>query len=880
MRRPNDNKPATQPSPEAEATHDEASALLVTGTTYTGKVVAYDGKTYSVALDAGSNAIPCLPVSAVLGGLLGFNLRTRIQLGTQVSVCFIPNSSLITSIIVPPQREASSDRQMLTDADVSRSDNTAADLLEGEFEISNLFGVSLEMLTTLCRLGAGERARIEFAVIPEMMRMITHRFQHISGIGNELIFDDGRPSLERYWSSYRHELMNLLSKSEQLPKQQDGVSDAELLRNRVTATGRFRLVELMGFVGDFLHSFICDPATVKGYVLAEGGGAADGDDEPADGATGEQKPGAGKSWIHRNSDGTLIIQSVADIRLERVCRIPLPLRIRKDDDVAVRREYEDLNASYLKLQADFGSYADKTAYRMAYQIRTYSRWLSRYHAFARLLQLSEGSTPEFAMVAESDAEIPDWNSGEEDRQRSNADVVYYDAYATMSIMRDGSIVMHDGYGSSLCMSNGNVIVSAARHIDMEAAGDIRMVSGGSVIIKARKHVDIECAHGGFSLTARTWIKTLCERGSLWIRSNANPEAPATLQPERDDIGDPAAEIATTASVTDLDGPHPLEHQTAAHVLAGVIVETPHAKTVLRSGPGLTVVVDDTPRDNETVSTADYKRLASKDAQIAFHTRGNVRMDCRSVLWSVAENWLLNVRGGIALRVAKLYGSVMDLRLNKKLKLSGSQLTLVGSMRASSVEANSMATVTRGVMQASEHVGAHRGHVAELAPYLQVTSDAATAGSDTTMDAAVMYLDTPAMTTDQRPWPSALNGPLWRTYTKGSAEFHWDVREETTGCLVESLTQQFIREGDAAELGDGDDVWNGKGYATWEWTPKRSDGVRMPAELASFGVGTTVMRAVGGDSLHKPCATNPAEIRMDSSQWEASSRNIQFKFLKP
>ena len=49
-----------------------------------------------------------------------------------------------------------------------------------------------------------------------------------------------------------------------------------------------------------------------------------------------------------------------------------------------------------------------------------------------------------------------------------------ETYATFRLMRDGSYVILDGYGSSFMMAGGDINCSAARHMRMEAGGKYKI----------------------------------------------------------------------------------------------------------------------------------------------------------------------------------------------------------------------------------------------------------------------------------------------------------------------------------------------------------------------------------------------------------------------
>ena len=50
-------------------------------------------------------------------------------------------------------------------------------------------------------------------------------------------------------------------------------------------------------------------------------------------------------------------------------------------------------------------------------------------------------------------------------------------------MRDGSILVMDGFNSAISMVRGNIQMSSVRHIELDAAGDIKITAGQNIYIR-------------------------------------------------------------------------------------------------------------------------------------------------------------------------------------------------------------------------------------------------------------------------------------------------------------------------------------------------------------------------------------------------------------
>ena len=217
-KKPGDSTPNVKRSRVAESTGSEASTMLTPGTSYTAQVASRqaDG-TYRVEVDDPNVELSGVRLATpVLGGLLGLQIRCNLPQLTKVKLVYGAVSFIYA---VLPENNTdwlnARTRSLLwgpnMDQEQGVTENVfsshADDLLEGEVEFANLYGIALEFLTTLIRMHAGDRAAVECHLINDMVRVISHQYRHISGIGEDLIFDHGRPTMERTWSMYRHEVI-------------------------------------------------------------------------------------------------------------------------------------------------------------------------------------------------------------------------------------------------------------------------------------------------------------------------------------------------------------------------------------------------------------------------------------------------------------------------------------------------------------------------------------------------------------------------------------------------------------------------------------------------------------------------------------------------
>jgi hypothetical protein len=504
---------------------------LTHGTFYEGTIHScnYSDMTYTVVVAGGETVEGVRDGTGLFNGLIGIKTTNRLSPGTLVLLAEDSNPWIIaTAPADTPDLQAYLSRTITgkgypdaiktshpNDSELVPEHNTAEDLYEGEFEMANLLGGFLRFMGFLTTLGIDERNQIEFHMVRDLTRLLSHNFEHFSCDGDRKIYDDGRLNCDDNTTSYDHERMGAVDPFS--PKSE--VVDALMPDNLdPIRTGRWRFTQLKGFIGDFINSFITDPTVVLGQMT-------------------EQAVRSGKSRVHMGQDGTILLQSVSEIAFERVCRIQVPIRIKHEEDPkgVIRKQMDELDKSFLKVwDQDSG----KSEHHTLFKIREYIRYLNQYQSLARIHQLAAKSG-EWKVPSEAETPAPKVTCGEADRESANQGSATYwkDAYATVRIMRDGSILNFDAYGNSTASGPYGIQHASSRHYHVWAAGDIVMKAGASMFLSARRHIEIIAARGGLALKGRTFLRGLCERGTLWLKSDFDPKG--TWTPEE---GDPEAEV--------------------------------------------------------------------------------------------------------------------------------------------------------------------------------------------------------------------------------------------------------------------------------------------------------------------------------------------------
>jgi hypothetical protein len=493
------------------------SKTLSSNRVYTGVVERVDDarRLLSVAVDGTNSVHECLYAGGIFSGMFGLQTRFLPSKGTRVSMlygrtCYVlgclpsqgmdqvaGGSATMTGCGLPVA-ESSFRRPSGSDG-AAQVQTHPSDLLEGELDLSNAFGTGMRLLTAMASINAGDRAKVEACLLNDMVRIVSETFRHYSSFGNYEIYNDGRLNVRFDGTSYPFEAAGV-GKSEPRTALKDAYSAD--FQQVVGETGRWRFSEYVGFLGDFVTRLVTDPTEAIGDYAAS-------------------NARAGKARYHVNGDGTILMQSVAEIVLERVVRIPVPVEINRPDDPRGNKQadFASLDAKYLKLW-EYGNNPEDMA-KTCYQLREYARWLSNYHSYARFHQLKK----DWKVPSEAESPEPVYHNWEEDKV-PNAQQKFIEAYATIRIMRDGSIVSMDGSGSSVTMANGNVHACAARNMHFEAAGDMTFTAGNDMHFLAGRSLAFTAVLGGFAMKARSYFRVLCEKGSFWLKSDLDPDNPA------------------------------------------------------------------------------------------------------------------------------------------------------------------------------------------------------------------------------------------------------------------------------------------------------------------------------------------------------------------
>lgn len=587
---------------------------LAHGLCFVGTVESSDpsSQLYTVVVESGEiveNVVYALPFFC---GLLGIKVSMRLTVGSRVLLAYGNPAYIFASIPADfPDKTSWLSRTMTgtgvpgaqANAHAASGDdkvipphNAPEDLYDGELEIGTLTGGFIRLLMFMSSIGGSERAKIEFHLLRDLVRVVSQNYEHFSSSGDFKIFEDGRANMELNGTTYEHERWGAVTRNSPratLPGTGMPVEPVD-----PQDTGRWRYTFLLGFLGDLFNGWFSDPCTAAGKMA-------------------EEALRSGKARFHVGQDGTILVQSCAEVAVERVTRILVPIRLKHEEDPegVLRKEMDELDREFL---AQWDSGGEKSEHHTLYKVREYVRYLNQYQSLARIHQLA-AKKQEWKVPSEDATPAPKIGAGEEDREAANSGLVYWkECYSTRRIMRDGSILDYDAYGQCICTGPSGIHISSTRHIYQYASGDYIVKAGGSVFLSAKHHVEVAAHRGSLILKARTGWRALCERGTLFLKSDYDPDN--AYSPES---GDPEAEI--------------IEEQ-------GIRIQATRSQSRWISYLKARFVVTKSEEALELSSVADINVFAGRDLVAA--ARRDFTLSAVRALKTVCSEWLVKSARGM------------------------------------------------------------------------------------------------------------------------------------------------------------------------------------------------------------------------------------------
>jgi hypothetical protein len=412
---------------------------------------------------------------------------------------------------------------------MTHNNQRPTDVTEGEFVKANEFGVLLGLFQTMANLKGSELAQIQCYLLDDLVRIISHNFQHWSALGELNIWHDGKAIMAEFGATHQSsESIGQPSvdsasskktfKKGKLPKPDDSEDFYEF---ETPADERMKAIErlktFVGRLGDFIHVFLVRPDPEAVRVLS---GSLSG------------KFDTGLFDIHVAIDGKVSVRSVAGIVLEKTNWIPVPHRVRTpedpegDDDISypTKDPFEFDNA--VKYQENPSLYFLQIRDCVAYlqDLYNYKNFLAHEKDF----KLPTGPT-------DNGTALTDIQSVDPQTQVKLSDYVL--RKSGVYLMENGGIAFLDAWGSAMVMEGGNIYQQPAKDLIQQPMRNHITKAGQFVSVAAKKDVDISSTEGGFRLKTEKMQHLYSKSQGMIIQTDADEiVAPRPEEEAYEDFG--------------------------------------------------------------------------------------------------------------------------------------------------------------------------------------------------------------------------------------------------------------------------------------------------------------------------------------------------------
>ena len=493
------------------------------------------------------NLIEGVLVSSVVSSFLGFKDCTLPQPGCRVLCvedspisCFvigaIPQASLELKAI--PARAALGAGCSMDDSanrigheshirslcDLRRP----TDVVDGEYSMGNEFGVLLGLYQQLAVLKASELAQVQCFLLDDLVRIISHNFQHYTSLGEYNVYHDGKRLMAEFGATHKvaesYGSPAVKSDKGSIPVFEatdkhtpDDSDDFYALKQdeRMKSVERFKM--FLGSVGDFLNLFVVRPNPSSPRVL-------NGDVDEGTTETG--------LWnMHVGTDGGMHLRSVKEVFIEKSNWIRVPVRQRAPDDP----EGDDAQGLDYTPKKPFEF--DKTfsykgnPFAYALQIRDYIAYVNEQENY----QNFKTHEKDFFVSSDVDKEEHVGAFSQIDQETTSTVNQYQLKTSGIYIMPNGGITIRDAWNSSIVMEGGNVYIQPAKDLVMQPLRHSIVKAGGSINMACKYHLDLSSSDEGLRIKTDKSQYFYSDKGGMVLESNGEQDTPGAPSPTEEAI---------------------------------------------------------------------------------------------------------------------------------------------------------------------------------------------------------------------------------------------------------------------------------------------------------------------------------------------------------
>lgn len=488
-------------------------------------------------------------VSSVMAVFLGFKECTVPQPGSRVLCvldgnrsCFIlgilPQSS--TTLTDLPNRACLGAKNALADGanrlghldrTPTISDNRRpTDVVDGEYVQGNEFGVLLGLYQQMANLKASELAQVQCFLLDDLVRIISHNFQHYTAIGEYNVYHDGKRLMAEFGAthktseSYGRPAVNSDTGAPVFSEEGSHTVDdkADFYKfeedERIKAIERFKL--FLGSVGDFVHLYVVRPNPDEVRKLDH--------EQP-------ENPDTGLCDLHIGTDGGLHIRSVKEIFIEKTQWIRVPLRVSAPDDQkgddAEELDYETKKKFEFKDEYKY----KENPFLYALQIRDYVAYVNEKLGYQNFKKHEKDFYVNDDIAKEKGIDT----FGKVDQETESNLQDYKLRTAGFYLMPNGGITIRDAWNSAIVMEGGNIYLQPAKDLVQQPLRNSIVKAGGHINMACKKHIDLSSSEEGLRLKSEKAQYFYSEKGGIVIEAGGENDTPGTPDPTEqalEDIG--------------------------------------------------------------------------------------------------------------------------------------------------------------------------------------------------------------------------------------------------------------------------------------------------------------------------------------------------------
>lgn len=530
---------------------------------FTAVVSSFDSGTYHVSVDplatGKTGILQGIPLAGMMAAALGFKECPTYSVGTAV-LCAHLSGEVCYIIGVIPEADIGKlgafNRTILKTFDAGYDEHNTlgygkeavklrthnagrpTDLVEGELAFGNELGVLLGMFQQFMALKGSELAQVQTFFLDDLVRIISHNFQHWTSMGELNIFHDGKSLQLEYGATHLSpESMGQptltsfggtpIFTEEGPPEASDETDFFKLEKERLKSIERLKC--FIGRLGDFIHLYITRPAEEQRELNGELSGKYD----------------TGLADVHVGTDGRISVRSTTAIALEKTNWIRIPHRVRSPEDPegddGDTIEYEKKDPFEFDNQTKYRE--NPTAYFL--QLRDCLAYLQDVSAYKNF-DKHEKDFKTSKSVDDNEEKLDNINTIDPDTSANFAD--YKLRKSGLYLMDNGGVMLKDAWGSAIILDGGNIYLQPAKDLVQQPLRHMISKVGHSYSLAAKKNIDLSSSEEGLRIKTTKQQHYYSKDEGILIQSDATSLKELAPQEEAYDEGGGVVIMAKDSAV--------------------------------------------------------------------------------------------------------------------------------------------------------------------------------------------------------------------------------------------------------------------------------------------------------------------------------------------